>query len=70
MLGVGAALMLELTQRRIRSAEDLAQLIELPVLAQLDSTQPASSKGWRFWAKNTVDRSSPSAPKTLSPSGA
>ncbi len=70
MLGVGAALMLELTQRRIRSAEDLAQLIELPVLAQLDSTQRASGKGWRFWAKNTVDRSSPAAPKTLSPSRA
>jgi chain length determinant protein EpsF len=57
MLGVGAALVLELSQRRIRSAEDLALALDLPVLAELDSTVPNAKKGFRFWAKNPVDRS-------------
>ncbi|MDP3538785.1 MAG: chain length determinant protein EpsF [Azonexus sp.] len=58
MLGVGAALVLELGQRRIRSAEDLLLALDLPVLAQLDSTlPPAARKGWRFWQKTGVDRS-------------
>lgn len=52
MLGVGAALLLELTQRRIRSREDLALLLDLPVLAELDSTLPPEARqGWRFWRK-------------------
>lgn len=33
LLGIGIALMLELVRRRIRSAEDLIQAIDLPVLA-------------------------------------
>lgn len=41
LLGVGAALMLELGNRRVRSAEDLAGAINLPVLAAISSTQPA-----------------------------
>jgi len=57
MLGVGAALVLELSQRRIRSAEDLALALDLPVLAELDSTVSSTKKGFRFWAKNRVDRS-------------
>ncbi|KAB2924492.1 MAG: chain length determinant protein EpsF [Dechloromonas sp.] len=36
MLGVGAALSLELLQRRVRSSEDLVQALELPVLAVLE----------------------------------
>ena len=32
--------MLELGNRRVRSAEDLAAAIELPVLAAISSTQP------------------------------
>jgi len=40
LLGVGAALMLELGNRRVRSAEDLAEAIELPVLASIASTAP------------------------------
>lgn len=52
MLGVGAALALELTQRRIRSGEDLALLLDLPVLAELDSTlSPEARQGWHFWRK-------------------
>ena len=63
MLGVGAALVLELGQRRIRSAEDLALALDLPVLAQLDSTLPPDArKSWRFWQKNTVDRSNQPQP--------
>ncbi len=41
LLGVGAALMLELGNRRVRSAEDLTEAIDLPVLAAISSTQPA-----------------------------
>ena len=53
MLGVGAALLLELTQRRIRSREDLALLLDLPVLAELDSTlAPKARQSWRFWRKS------------------
>jgi len=63
MLGVGAALVLELSQRRIRSAEDLALALDLPVLAQLDSALPPDArKSWRFWQKNTVDRSNQPQP--------
>ncbi len=40
LLGVGAALMLELGNRRVRSAEDLAEAIDLPVLAVISSTIP------------------------------
>lgn len=56
MLGVGAALALELSQRRIRSAEDLTSALDLPVLAELDSSLPKAKRGFRFWAKNPVDR--------------
>ena len=40
MLGVGAALMLELSNRRVRSASDLAEAIGLPVLSCIPSTTP------------------------------
>ncbi len=40
LLGVGAALMLELGNRRVRSAEDLSEAIDLPVLATIASTEP------------------------------
>ncbi|UCV17245.1 chain length determinant protein EpsF [Ferribacterium limneticum] len=56
LLGVGAALVLELSQRRIRSAEDLSLALDLPVLAELDSALPKAKRGFRFWAKNPVDR--------------
>jgi len=36
--------MLELGNRRVRSAEDLAEAIDLPVLASIASTTPALSK--------------------------
>ncbi|MDQ5942041.1 MAG: protein tyrosine kinase modulator, partial [Pseudomonadota bacterium] len=40
LLGVGVALMLELGNRRVRSAEDLAEAIDLPLLAAISSTLP------------------------------
>jgi len=55
LLGIGVALVLELGQRRIRSAEDLSLLLELPVLAELGSTlSPEQRKDWRFWRKPAV----------------
>lgn len=37
LLGVACALLLELTNRRVRSAEDLVQMLGLPVLASISS---------------------------------
>ena len=37
LLGIGIALMLELSSRRVRSSEDLIQVIDLPVLAVISS---------------------------------
>ena len=59
LLGVGAALLLELMQRRVRSAQDLAQALDLPVLASLvDFREPPKRSNWRFWQKPAVDRNS------------
>lgn len=43
LLGTGAALLLEISNRRVRSAEDLVEAIDLPVLAVISSTR--SSEG-------------------------
>ena len=43
LLGVGIALMLELVNRRVRSAEDLVEIIELPVLATISSAGSRST---------------------------
>ena len=37
LLGVGLALLLELSNRRVRSAHDLAEALELPVLGTISS---------------------------------
>ena len=39
LLGVGLALMLELANRRVRSADDLAEALELPVLGSIASAR-------------------------------
>jgi chain length determinant protein EpsF len=50
LIGIGAALLVELGQRRIRSAEYLAQCLGVPVLVELDSTVPPDNRhGWRYW---------------------
>ncbi len=38
LLGVGLALMLELSSRRVRSAEDLVEALEIPLLGSVSST--------------------------------
>lgn len=43
LLGVGLALMLELGNRRVRSVEDLAEIIDLPVLATIPSAASPST---------------------------
>lgn len=48
LLGVGFALMLELGNRRVRSEEDLAEALELPVLASIASTTPPLSSGQKL----------------------
>ena len=45
LLGIGLALVLELVNRRIRSSEDLVQMLDLPVLASI-----SSSSNWRRMA--------------------
>jgi chain length determinant protein EpsF len=52
MLGVGAALAMELMDRRIRSAEDLAEL-GIPVLGVL-SIDRNSFPRWQFWRRKPV----------------
>lgn len=39
LLGVAVALLLELSNRRVRSAEDLIQMLDLPVLASISSSR-------------------------------
>jgi polysaccharide biosynthesis transport protein len=39
LLGVAVALLLELANRRVRSAEDLSQMLDLPVLASISSSR-------------------------------
>ena len=50
LLGIGCALMLELGNRRVRSAEDLVEALELPVLASIATTQTAPKKR-RFFSR-------------------
>lgn len=56
LLGVGAALMLELGNRRVRSAQDLADTLGLPVLATISSAEGEMPRRRLFGRK---------APKTV-----
>ncbi|WP_434514401.1 chain length determinant protein EpsF [Dechloromonas sp. ARDL1] len=65
LLGVGAALMLELMQRRVRSADDIAQCIELPVLAVIELE---TAGNWlQFWQRlpGRLPRILPFRPRTV-----
>ena len=44
LLGLGAAFLLELKDRRVRSTDDLAELLDLPVLGELPKS-PAATRG-------------------------
>jgi chain length determinant protein tyrosine kinase EpsG len=60
LLGIGASLVRELTDRRIRSAEDLATALTPPVLAKLDSAQPPAPRiSWRRNMYRTLARLKP-----------
>ncbi|BBO21724.1 MAG: hypothetical protein AMXMBFR31_08740 [Candidatus Desulfobacillus denitrificans] len=46
MLGVGAALLMEMTDRRVRAAEDLAEFAGLTVLGVIDARAGQPAKSW------------------------
>lgn len=51
LLGIGAALMLELGNRRVRSAEDLARALDLPVLASLSGSESSTASRGAFFRR-------------------
>jgi chain length determinant protein EpsF len=59
LLGVGAALMLELLDRRVRSAEDLELTLELPVLAELSPVKPIAANWWIRLSRRILARGRP-----------
>ena len=48
LLGVGAALFMELLDRRVRSAEDIAEALNLPVLATIDGRTKKPRRRFAF----------------------
>ena len=62
LAGIGAALIVELSQRRVRSADYLVQALGIPVLVEIDSTLlPDNRQGWRNWHTHLL----PSKPALL-----
>lgn len=59
LLGVGAALMLELLDRRVRSAEDLELTLELPVLAELAPARQVAANWWIRLSRRILARGRP-----------
>ena len=55
LLGTGVALLLEISNRRIRSAEDLIEAIDLPVLTVISSA-PSSETGLQALRGRILDR--------------
>jgi chain length determinant protein EpsF len=45
LLGIAFALLLELSHRRVRSAQDIAQVLDLPVLARLSASAGGRGRG-------------------------
>ena len=63
LIGIGAALVVELGKRRIRSAEYLAQCLGVPVLVEIDSTVPPDNRhGWRYWRSYMLSFARPAKP--------
>lgn len=71
LLGVGAALALELAQRRVRSADDLVLMLDVPVLVTLESSKPPSAGKWygRFRRSLRLRRSKSNAELKLAEVG-
>lgn len=64
LLGVGIALMVELRNRRVRSVEDLVEIIDLPVLATISSggSRSASRRFPRVLSRQKAPRQALEAP--------
>jgi uncharacterized protein involved in exopolysaccharide biosynthesis len=56
LLGVGLALMLELSQRYVRSAQDLAEALELPVLGRIGSAAAPRKSRLKPWLTSWLKR--------------
>jgi capsular polysaccharide biosynthesis protein len=56
LLGVGLALMLELSQRYVRSAQDLAEALELPVLGRIGSAAAPRKSRLKSWLTSWLKR--------------
>lgn len=52
MLGFGAAFLLEMLDRRVRSADDLAEMLQLPVLAIIE--RPSKPSRLLFWRRQPM----------------
>lgn len=52
VLGVGAALMLELLDKRVRSVHDLTEMLQLPVLGVIE--RPRRRNRLAFWRRSTA----------------
>ncbi len=52
LLGVGAAFLLEMLDRRVRSADDLAVMLQLPVLAVIEGTRKTKKR--LLWRRPTA----------------
>ncbi|HMM54765.1 MAG TPA: chain length determinant protein EpsF [Candidatus Desulfobacillus sp.] len=48
LLGVGGALLMELMDRRVRAVEDIAELINLPVLGIMEAASGRAKRRWLF----------------------
>ena len=52
LLGAGVAFLLELLDRRVRCTDDLAQVLQLPVLSVIRRTRPGPLGKLLFWRRN------------------
>jgi chain length determinant protein EpsF len=54
LMGISFALMAELSQRRIRSLDDMIQVLDLPLLVELDSALPVIRRGAMSWFESLM----------------
>ncbi len=54
LLGVGAALVLEMLDQRIRSADDLVEMLQLPVLGVLKKQPRGAPRRLAFWRRKAA----------------
>ncbi|MDR2678807.1 MAG: chain length determinant protein EpsF [Zoogloeaceae bacterium] len=63
LLAIGSALAMELSRRQVRSAQDMLDSLDLPLLAQLDSGKALRSRHsrWRFWQRKPSGKRLPAS---------